>query len=209
MLFAARFVTILSILLFGLALAVWTRRHFGASVALLALFLYSFDPNIIAHGRYVTNDLLLTAFLFLAVIAWSAFLSSRRVRDLFIAGFVLAMAALIKFSGLILVPIFVLLYLIKWWQETRLKFVSGSPRKLSFGHLALSLAVTGGLTVAGIALCYGPETVRLSRPGSPADLLAAQNGQRRLDSNGPSPECVLLEDPVLWLPGGSGHGRPA
>ena len=53
-----------------------------ACAALLAVFLYAFDPNIISHGHYVTNDLLITGCLFLAPIAWSIFLSSRRRRDL-------------------------------------------------------------------------------------------------------------------------------
>src|SRR5439155_18414846 len=59
-------------------------------------------------------------------------------------------------------PIFALLYLIRWWQD----------RKLSFGHLALSLAIAGGITFVVIAACYGPETVRLTRVGAPPDPLA-------------------------------------
>jgi hypothetical protein len=172
MLFAARSVTILWTLCFGLALAVWTRRHFGAPVALFALFLYSFEPNIIAHGRYVTSDLPLTCFLFLATIAWAAFLSSGRFRDLLLAGLAAGLTAATKFSGLALFPILVLLYLIKWWQE-------GRGRKLSLAHLALSLAVVCVITVAVVAACYAPETVRLSRRGAPADPIAA-----RMDSAG-------------------------
>jgi len=45
-------------LLLGFAIAVWTRRRFGTAAALGALFLYATDPNAIAHGRYVTNDLI-------------------------------------------------------------------------------------------------------------------------------------------------------
>src|SRR4030095_5984119 len=82
MLFAARGVTILFTDALGFVLAVWTRRKFGPAAALLAIFLYALDPNIIAHGRYITNDLLTTAFVFLASIAWAAFLSSRRLFDL-------------------------------------------------------------------------------------------------------------------------------
>src|SRR5207302_92430 len=144
MLYAARSVTIFWSLCLGLILAVWTRRRFGASVALLAIFLYAFDPNIIAQGRYVTNDLLIAGCLFLAPIAWSAFLSTGRLRDLLRASAALALAAVVKFSGLLLFPVFVVLYLIKWWQEG----------KHSLRNLALSLAVAGGVTVAVIGLCY-------------------------------------------------------
>ena len=144
LLLAARWVTILFTVSFGLVLALWTRRRFGAAIALLALFLYALDPNIIAHGRYVTSDLMVTCSLFLAVIAWAAFLSSRRLRDLAVAGFALGLAAVVKFSGLALFPIFVVLYLIKWWQESRPDSGAVPRRKLSAGHLALSLALIGG-----------------------------------------------------------------
>src|SRR5690348_4014806 len=68
MLFAARLVTIALTLLLGLAIALWTRRHFGAAPALLAAFLFTTDPNLIAHGRYVTTDLIVTLFIFLACV---------------------------------------------------------------------------------------------------------------------------------------------
>jgi Dolichyl-phosphate-mannose-protein mannosyltransferase len=174
LLLVARSVTILCTVSFGLFLAVWTRRRFGAAVALLALFLYALDPNIIAHGRYVTSDLPITCFLFLAVIAWAAFLSSRRWRDLATAGLGLGLASVVKFSGLALFPIFVVLYVIKWWQESRPDSGAASRRKLSASHLALSLAVIGGITVVLIAACYGPETIRLTRRGSPSAPLAAR-----------------------------------
>src|SRR5258708_1905720 len=124
MLFSARGVTILFAVGLGLLIAVWTRRHFGASAALLAVFLYALDPNITAHGHYVTNDLLIAACVFLASIAWGRYLAGRRVRDLLWAGFAVGLAASTKFTGLVLFPVFVVLYAIKWRLEPR-------PRRLS------------------------------------------------------------------------------
>src|SRR5262249_10961070 len=54
MLHAARAVTIACTFALGLLLAAWTRKHFGPAAALLAVALYALDPNITAHGRYVT-----------------------------------------------------------------------------------------------------------------------------------------------------------
>jgi len=73
LLFTGRLPTIALTLVLGALLAVWTRRRFGAGPALLALFLYSLDPNLIAHGRYVTTDLIATLMIFSAVAAFSGY----------------------------------------------------------------------------------------------------------------------------------------
>src|SRR5713101_6905623 len=86
MLFASRLVTIALTLLLGAAIAVWTRRHFGAGPAVLATFLFCTDPNFIAHGRYVTTDLIAALFIFLSCVTWGRFLRTRRRRDLLLAG---------------------------------------------------------------------------------------------------------------------------
>src|SRR5207302_1320485 len=69
-LFPARLVTIGLTLLLGISIAWWTRRHFGAFSALLSLMLFAFDPNIIAHGRYVTTDLIVSLMTLLACVLW-------------------------------------------------------------------------------------------------------------------------------------------
>jgi hypothetical protein len=64
--------------------------------------------------------------------------------DLAVAGFALGLAAAVKFSGLALFPIFVVLYLIKWCQASRPDSGAMPRPRLSIGHLALSLALIGG-----------------------------------------------------------------
>jgi 4-amino-4-deoxy-L-arabinose transferase-like glycosyltransferase len=145
MLFLARSMTILLTLALGLGLAIWTRRHFGASAALFALFLFCFDPNIIAHGRYVTNDLVVTLFIFLSCTTWAAFLVSGRGRDLVWAGLALGLALASKFSALSLLALLPLLYLIRWWQERG---------RLSLRHLAVSLVVVTGISALVVMALY-------------------------------------------------------
>ena len=138
LLMAGRSVTILLTLLLGLALALWTRRHFGAPAALFALFLFSFDPNLIAHGRYVTTDFITALTFFLSCVSWAAYLESRKTRHLLLAGLALGLAVTSKFSMLILVALLPALYLIRWWQD---------PKRLSLARGAASLAVV--LVIAG------------------------------------------------------------
>src|SRR5262245_21948341 len=54
----------------GLAVFAWTRRLWGLPAAAFALFLYVLDPDMLAHGPIVANDLGITLFLFLGVIAF-------------------------------------------------------------------------------------------------------------------------------------------
>jgi 4-amino-4-deoxy-L-arabinose transferase-like glycosyltransferase len=145
LLLAGRLPTMALALMLGAVLAVWTRRRFGAGPALLALFLYSLDPNLIAHGRYVTTDLIATLMIFSAVAAWTRFLETGRRRDLVLAGVVLGLALAAKYSALFLLGLFPLLDLL--WRRR----LGGCIR--AWGAAA---AVAGAV----VALVYWPETRR-------------------------------------------------
>ncbi len=67
--FAAR-VPITLVALIGAAFVYrWARERFGQKAGLLALALYTFDPNIIAHSGLATTDISLTVWGFVAVYA--------------------------------------------------------------------------------------------------------------------------------------------
>ncbi|MBZ5610306.1 MAG: glycosyltransferase family 39 protein [Acidobacteriia bacterium] len=148
LLFAGRLVTIVMTVLFGLCLALWTRRRFGAPVALFALALFAFDPNLIAHGRYVTSDLLVALFYFLACVSWGEYLIEGRTPWLILAGVSLGLAISSKFSALILLPVFFLLYLARCWQRRP---------KAVVRHALRSFLTVGLLAYAVIVATYAPE----------------------------------------------------
>jgi hypothetical protein len=64
---AARWMVVLLSLLLALYIFCWARALYGRSAGLLALFLYSFSPNIVAHSRLVTTDLGGSCFVFLSM----------------------------------------------------------------------------------------------------------------------------------------------
>jgi hypothetical protein len=76
-LFAARLPMIAVTVGLVLILAAWCRRKFGAAAGIVAAALFALDPTVIAHGRYVKNDMLVAALAFVAVIAWDWFLETR------------------------------------------------------------------------------------------------------------------------------------
>ncbi|PWU02146.1 MAG: hypothetical protein C5B51_21440 [Terriglobia bacterium] len=150
-LLTARSMTILLSLLFLTAVAWWTRRRFGASAALLAVALCAFDPNLIAHARYVTTDFPVTVFFFLAGALWLDYLLGGRFRDLLAAGLAFALAMATKFSAILLIPALALLYAIRWWQ---------TPKEFPLRRTAVAAAVLAGSTAALVSVLYWPETWR-------------------------------------------------
>jgi hypothetical protein len=146
LLFSARLMPILLTACLGLAIALWTRHVFGPGAALLALTLYAFDPTVAAHGHYVKNDLPVTLFCFLAVIAWCAFLTRPGLRRLALAGVTLGLAVATKFSALFLLPVLAILYAIRWWQ---------GQKELSVRHAIGSLVAAVALAAGVVFLLYG------------------------------------------------------
>jgi 4-amino-4-deoxy-L-arabinose transferase-like glycosyltransferase len=114
LLLSSRLVTIALTLLLGLAIATLTRQFFGSTAAAFALFLLVFDPNVVAHGRYVTTDLAVTLAIFLACAWWSRYLVSRRPRHVALSGIALGLALATKFSAVLLLPIILLLWVFAW-----------------------------------------------------------------------------------------------
>lgn len=137
LLFTARCTTIVVTLLFGLTLAIWVKRRAGALAAILALALFAFDPNILAHGRYATNDLALAFFYFLAVVLWNRALRRESLADFALAGFAAGLAVDTKFSGILVVPSAALLCVVR----------PISPRVLARGALVAAAAAFAPILV--------------------------------------------------------------
>lgn len=106
-LFWGRIPTMLLTLAFGTALAAWTRFRFGWKAALIALALYCFDPNFIAHGRYVTSDVYGACFFFLGAIAWGELLQTNRMPWAIAASLLTAIGICTKFN-LLLLPLVII-----------------------------------------------------------------------------------------------------
>jgi len=119
MLMAGRCSAIAISILLGWTVAVWTRRHFGIPAALLAVFLYALDPNFLAHGRYIKNDVGAALTIFAATMAWGAYLVEPTRKRLWLSGLMVGLALATKSSALILWPVMLLLYWLRRWQQRR------------------------------------------------------------------------------------------
>jgi len=111
MIFGARIPMILILILLGFYIFRWTKELFGNKAALLALFLFSFSPTFLAHGRLVTTDVGATAGVFIATYYFVKFLKDSSKKNLIFAGIAFGLAQLAKFSVILLFPSFGILVL--------------------------------------------------------------------------------------------------
>jgi len=142
LLLLGRTATILCSLALGLAIALWTRASFSPLAGIGALFLYATDPNFLAHGHYITSDVPVSLFIFLAVLTWLRALETQRKRHYAVAAVMLGLAIATKFSALFLLPAHLVVAVIK--------------RRLAPVRTVLVFAGALGLAT----MTYAPETLR-------------------------------------------------
>src|SRR5512135_1030054 len=98
----------LPILFLGLLLGAIIFRFaadlFGANAGLLALTLFTFDPNFIAQARLSTTDLGLALMMTFAIWRIWKWLGNSTRRNLIILGLATGLALTAKFTGLLLAP---------------------------------------------------------------------------------------------------------
>jgi 4-amino-4-deoxy-L-arabinose transferase-like glycosyltransferase len=108
LMFAARLPMIILTLLFGLVVFAFARDLVGPVGGLLALALYAFSPDLIAHGSLATLDVPAAGFLLTA--AWLLWRARNRPQlYLPLAGLALGAALATRMSALPAVPVLMLL----------------------------------------------------------------------------------------------------
>ncbi|MDP3764045.1 MAG: glycosyltransferase family 39 protein [bacterium] len=127
--FNARLAVMLIFVLLGIVVYIWAKERYGGKTGLFALFLTVFSPNIMAHGRYVTTDVAASFAFVLGTYFFVKFINNQTKKNLLFAGLAFGVAQLLKFSLIILVPLFIFTGLVYW-------IVS---KKISFSRLILSL----------------------------------------------------------------------
>ncbi len=174
----------------------WGLRYFGPATAVVALFLFSFSPPVLAHAGLATTDMAVTAFVGAAFLAAAIWVERPTLRNGALFGLCAGLAVLTKFSALAFLPSSIAVALIWRGFTRRLK-----PRQTasavweripSFGLALLTTCLTiwavyrfsFGPTVFGFRL-PAPElyagieqVIRHNSEGHPSYLLGhyMQNG---------------------------------
>ena len=87
----------------------WGRELIGSTAALAALFLYAFDPTMVAHSALVTTDVGVTAFAVLFLFTLWRYLQRPGWRRLVWCGLALGAVLGAKFSAVFILPVTVIL----------------------------------------------------------------------------------------------------
>jgi len=127
----------------GLAVFAWSRRLYGTWGGLLSLSLWVFCPNILAHARLVTSDLGSTALGVAATYLFWRYLRQPTWRWAALAGVMLGLAQLTKFSMLLLYAIWPFLWLVR--------LIVATPRDERTGRLPKALVHGVAIAVLSIA----------------------------------------------------------
>lgn len=130
-LFAARAAMTVFPLLLAVLVFLAAREMFGLAPAFIALALIVFEPNLLAHGPLVTNDVALACCLFAAVYAFWRYVVKPNGWRLAACGVAGGLTLAAKHSGIILFPILFLLAL----AELLLPACSRPGSESSEGHL--------------------------------------------------------------------------
>ncbi|HWZ51238.1 MAG TPA: glycosyltransferase family 39 protein [Granulicella sp.] len=100
---------------FALALALLVflagREMFGTTAGLLALVLFVFEPNVLAHAAYVTTDMALSCTMFATVYAFYRYVKRPTWARLALTGVAAGLALSAKHSSILLLPMLVVLAL--------------------------------------------------------------------------------------------------
>ena len=106
-------------ILLGILLYIWAMELFGLKTGLFILFLYTFTPEILAHGHYVTTDVAAALGFTLAIYTFNKYLEKQKLKYLLIAAAAFGVAQLLKFSVFLLFGIFPILILIKSYFDSK------------------------------------------------------------------------------------------
>lgn len=134
----------------------WAADLFGVGAGLLALFLATFDPNLLAHASLATNDLAVTLGCTATLFACWRFLQRPTLRRALATGLVLGLSQSTKINAMLLLPIvglFLLVQMVRLYRaphrEPLLRFFWQSCALC--GAAALALWATYGFELRTVA----------------------------------------------------------
>jgi len=147
-----RYITVLFSLLVALCVFAWTRDLYGANAGLLALTLYTFDPNLLAHSQLITTDLYVAgAMAFTLYFFWKA-LHQGSWGLTITSGLMLGLAQISKYTAIALFPLLAVIAVVFYAKELssdvrQRRFDAVRRRAIGFSGVALALMLLSLLVI--------------------------------------------------------------
>jgi 4-amino-4-deoxy-L-arabinose transferase-like glycosyltransferase len=164
--------TLMSLLL-ALLVFLAASEMFGRRIGLTALALLVFEPNIIAHGSLVTTDMSVTVGFFAAVYALYRYVKSPRMLRFLTVGLAVGLTLTAKHSGVLILPIFVLLLLVDVLLARSRSFENKPPLVKQFSR---RIAACAGFFLIGFTLLWAAYGFRYSAlPNATVNTVSVEN----------------------------------
>lgn len=112
----------------GLAIFKYAQKIFDWLAGLVALFLFTFEPDFLAHSHYVTLDVGTALFFFLGFIFGEKFAEKQTLGGAFLFG---VLSGLAFASKITIIPVYFLTFVLIFWRK-RKSFSSGFWKKIVF-----------------------------------------------------------------------------
>jgi len=165
-LFASRLPTVGLGLFLGWYTFLFAFKLYGSRSAIIALFLFTFSPNLLAHSRLATQDLALATLGFIAAYYFWQFFERPGWSNLFKSATFYALAVVTKTSAVFLaLPVIAAAVIIvvsgrpilseKWHLILFDRFKGDRSRE--FMHMATAICVFGFVALVAINVVYGFE----------------------------------------------------
>src|SRR6185437_12271399 len=146
-----------SLLAVALALLIFaaTYEMFGLTTAFIALLLCVFEPNLLAHGSFVTTDVGMAMFLFATVYAFYRYVKKPSIGRLAVVSISAGLALAAKHSAILLCPILILLAIAEIARAAKNREKTSADLTAQISHLAGSLLVIAAVALGILWAAYG------------------------------------------------------
>lgn len=197
----ARFGPILLTVLLSLLIFAWSRSLMGAWWALIPTALTAYSPSILAHGHYVTTDIGASLGFILAIFFFSRFMLHATRKNLAYAGLAYGIAQLLKFSAILLIPLFLFLIAVFAFVKAfnhRISLFAKLKHFVQYGfRYLLSLVGIFAIGYLLVYLVYIPITLNYPMEKQTADTTAILTSFGM--ENNAIPPCTLAQPKARCL----------
>ncbi len=119
LLFPARMACMLFSLATALLIFAAGKQYFGVLAGVCGLFLFVFDPNVLAHGTLISTDMGSACFLLASTYAFYRYSVRRTWAWLLATGLLAGLALVAKFTGILIVPMLVTIAVVEGIRERK------------------------------------------------------------------------------------------
>jgi hypothetical protein len=131
-----------------------TTEMFSLTAGLIALTLFCFEPNLVAHGAYVTTDMAASCTIFATIYAFWRWVKVPSTTRLLTTGLTGGIALAAKHSTILLAPMLLLLAAMVLYDQRR-KDSAASALRITLARMIIALAVITVVAVVVLWAFYG------------------------------------------------------